>query len=99
MFAFCVVVIAIFALRFSILKIGSIFRADFGLFYQVPMDTGSLYSRTDVIDTYIIRALQTDSSSVGASTAMGLMQSIAGFIVLMTVNKIASWIDEKGTVF
>ena len=87
-------------ISFTILSLGGVFNSDFGLFsYMTDFNPHKLRARTDVIDTYIIRALQTDSSSVGASTAMGLMQSIAGFIVLMAVNKIASWIDEKGTVF
>ena len=87
-------------ISFTILSLGGVFNSDFGMFYYMTdFNAAKLRARTDVIDTYVIRALQTDSSSIGASTAIGLMQSIAGFIVLMLVNKIASWIDEKGTVF
>ncbi len=87
-------------ISFTILSLGGVFNSDFGMFYYMTdFNPVRLRARTDVIDTYIIRALQTDPSSIGASTAMGLMQSIAGFLVLMLVNKIASWIDEKGTVF
>jgi len=87
-------------ISFTILSLGGVFNSDFGMFYYMTNgNEEALRPRTDVIDTYVIRALQADASSIGASAAIGLMQSIAGFIVLMAVNKIASWIDEKGTVF
>ena len=87
-------------ISFTILSLGGVFNSDFGMFYYMTNgNKAQLRPRTDVIDTYIIRALQEDIGSVGMSTAIGLMQSIAGFIVLIAVNKIASWIDEKGTVF
>ena len=88
-------------ISFTILSLGGVFNSDFGMFYYMTNGNKSaLWSRTDVIDTYVIRSMQSSAAgSVGRSTAIGLMQSIAGFLVLMLVNKIASWIDEKGTVF
>ena len=38
-----------------ILNVGKIFNADFGLFWNVPMQNGALFSVTQVIDTYIYR--------------------------------------------
>ena len=86
-------------ISFFILSIGGVFSADFGMFYYLTNDSTALYARTDVIDTYVIRALRTGGNNVGMSTAIGLMQSAAGFIVLMVVNKLAALVDEKGTVF
>ena len=37
------------------MSIGKIFYSDFGLFYQVPMDSGPLYDVTNTIDTYVYR--------------------------------------------
>ena len=82
----------------TILKIGSIFRADFGLFYQVPMDTGSLYSRTDVIDTYIYRVFR-QVGNLSMSTAIGFLQSIVGFCMVMLTNAVVKKVDPNRALF
>jgi putative aldouronate transport system permease protein len=81
-----------------ILSMSSIFRGDFGLFWNVPMDTGKLYPVTDVIDTYIYRAL-TYLNNVGMSTAAGMYQSIVGFILVLVVNHIVNKIDPDSAMF
>lgn len=73
-----------------IVDIGKIFRADFGLFYFIPNDSSFLYSTTDVIDTYVYRSLQ-NVGDIGMSTAIGLYQSIVGFILVLLAN----WIVKK----
>jgi putative aldouronate transport system permease protein len=81
-----------------ILAMSSIFRGDFGLFYNVPMNQGMLYPVTDVIDTYIYRAL-TYLNNVGMSTAAGLYQSVVGFILVIIVNNIVNRIDPDSAMF
>lgn len=81
-----------------ILNIGQIFRSDFGLFYQVPMNQGKLYSVTQTIDTYVYRALLVNNN-FGMSAAASFLQSIVGFIFIVTANAIVGKIDKDSTLF
>lgn len=80
-------------LVFFILSLGHIFSADFGMFYYLPKNSPFLYETTDVIDTYIYRALRV-TGDTGMSTAMGLLQSVLGVTVLLISNKISSWFND-----
>lgn len=73
-----------------LLSVGTIFYSDFGLFYQVPMNSGALMDATNTIDTYVYRGLVT-LGDVGMSSAAGFYQSIVGFILVL----IANWITNK----
>jgi putative aldouronate transport system permease protein len=81
-----------------ILSLGQIFRSDFGLFYQVPMNQGSLYSVTQTIDTYVYRALL-KTNDVGMSSAASFVQSVVGFIFIVGANKVVSHLDENSKLF
>ncbi len=81
-----------------IMAMGSIFRGDFGLFYVVTKDTGRLYPVTNVIDTYIYRAL-TRLSNVGMATASGMYQSVVGFFMVLGVNAVVNRIDPDSAMF
>ena len=74
------------------------FYSDFGLFYNVPQNTGMLYSVTDTLDTYIYRGLAT-LNNVGMSTAAGLYQSLVGFALVLIANKIITKIYPEGAMF
>lgn len=82
----------------SILKVGNIFRSDFGLFYQVTRDMGSLYERTDTIDTYIYRVMR-QIGDLSMSTAIGFLQNIVGFTLVMLTNYIVRKIDPSRALF
>lgn len=82
----------------TILKIGNIFRADFGLFYQIPRNVGLLYSTTDVVDTYIFRTMRV-TGNMGMSSAVGLLQSVVGFILVMITNYVSKKIDPETGLF
>jgi putative aldouronate transport system permease protein len=82
----------------TLLNIGRIFYADFGLFFQVPRDSGALYSVTNVIDTYVYRGLTT-TGEIGMSTAAGFYQSIIGFLLVITSNYIVRKINKDNALF
>ena len=69
----------------TLMAIGKIFYSDFGLFYQVPMDSGPLMDITSTIDTYVYRSLIT-LNDLGMSSAAGVYQSIVGFILVLLAN-------------
>ena len=82
----------------TILAIGRIFYSDFGLFYQVPMDSGAIYSATNVIDTYVYRALF-NLGDYGMSSAASLYQSVVGFVLVVTANAVIRKIDSDNALF
>lgn len=81
----------------TLLAVGRIFYADFGLFYQVPRDSGTLYSVTNVIDTYVYRGLKT-SGEIGMSTAAGLYQSVVGFVLVIISNYVVRKVDKDSII-
>ncbi len=81
-----------------ILNVGKIFNADFGLFWNIPMNSGPLFPATQVIDTYVYRVL-TATNDIGMSTAAGLLQNLVGFICIMTANTIVRKYDEDSSLF
>ncbi len=81
-----------------ILSIGSMFRGDFGLHYFVPNNNGMTYATTDIIDTYIYRALS-EIGDVSMASAVGLYQSFVGFVLVVTANFIVRKINEDNSLF
>ncbi len=81
-----------------IMNVGRIFNADFGLFFQVPMNSGSLFSATQVIDTYVYRALMA-TNDVGMSAAAGLLQNAVGFVCIMITNTIVRRVEPDSSLF
>lgn len=80
-----------------ILALGGIFRGDFGLFYQLPRDIGVLYPTTDIVDTYVFRGLR--QGTVGVTTAIGLFQSVVGFVMVMGTNFAVKKIKPENALF
>lgn len=81
-----------------LMSVGRIFNSDFGLFYQVPLNAGALYSTTQTIDTYVYRALM-QLNDIGMSAAAGLYQSIVGLILVLIVNGIVKKINSENALF
>lgn len=81
-----------------LLSIGRIFYSDFGLFYQVPMNSGVLFPTTNVIDTYVYRAL-IERGNIGMSSAAGVYQSFVGFVIVMVSNWVVRRVDREQALF
>jgi putative aldouronate transport system permease protein len=82
----------------TLLAVGRIFYSDFGLFYQVPMNSGALYSTTNTIDTYVYRGLL-QLNNISMSSAAGLYQSFVGFVLIMGSNLLVRKIDKENALF
>lgn len=82
----------------TLLSIGNIFRADFGLFYQLTRDVGVLYRTTDVMDTYIFRTMRV-VGDMSMSSAAGALQSVVGFVTVVAANTIVNRIESDNSLF
>lgn len=80
------------------MSVGRIFYSDFGLFYQVPMNSGALFEYTNTIDTYVYRALL-QMNDLAMSSAASVYQSIVGFVLILIVNGIVRKIDAENALF
>ena len=86
-----IVILLLFAL-------GGIVKGNFGLFYNIIGTNSLLYPTTDIIETYVYRATINDFNFSTAS-AVGLYQSIIGFVMVMGVNFIVKKIDPDYSLF
>ena len=82
----------------TLLNIGHIFYSDFGLFYQVPRNSGMLYDVTRTIDVYVYNALM-KNPDYGLASAASFYQSIVGFILILLANWIVRKVDKDNALF
>lgn len=82
----------------TLLQIGRIFYADFGLFFLIPRESGPLFPVTNVIDTYVYRTFLT-LGDIGLSSAAGLYQAVVGFILVFGSNWIVRKINQDNALF
>ncbi len=82
----------------TLLAIGRIFNADFGMFFSVVGDAATLYSTTDVIDTFVYRSLRV-SADIGMASAAGFVQSVLSFVLVILSNMAARKVDKDSALF
>ena len=82
----------------TLLSIGRIMYADFGMFYNMVKDSGPLYSTADVFDTFIYRSLRV-TGDIGMAAAANFFQAIVGFILVMGSNLMVRRIDSEKALF
>ena len=81
-----------------LLNVGRILRGDFQMFYQLIGQNGQLFRTTDVIDTFVFRAL-VSGSDLSMSAAATFYQSILCFIIIVSVNSVVRRIDKDSALF
>ena len=81
-----------------LMSIGRIFYSDFGLFYQVPRNSGMLYEVTQTIDVYVYNALMKNTDYAMASAA-SFYQSIVGFVLILLANLVIRKISKENALF
>ena len=81
-----------------IMNVGRIFNSYFGLFYNVPQNSGSLYPVTQVVDTYVYRAYA-NTNNMGMSSAASLLKKVVGFICIVGANAAVRRLDSESALF
>ncbi|MEJ8305424.1 ABC transporter permease [Saccharibacillus sacchari] len=82
----------------SLLALGKIMYGSFDMIYAIIKDNGLLYPTVDVIDTYVFRSLRTIGNPAQAM-AVGLYQSVVGFILVWGSNRIVRKINPDHALF
>ena len=80
-----------------ILSIGSLLSSDFGLFYQVPMDSGALQEVTQTLDVYVYKALM-QQANFSYSSAAAFLQSAVGCALLFLSNALIRRVDKDSAL-
>jgi putative aldouronate transport system permease protein len=81
-----------------LLSVGRIFRGDFDMFYQLVGDSGNLFEVTDVVDTFVFRAL-VKTQDIGMASAAAFFQSIMCFVTVIVVNGVVRKVDKDSALF
>ncbi len=82
----------------TLMSIGRIFYGDFGMMYAIIRDNSTLMPITEVIDTYVFRTFK-NTGNPSLTMAIGLYQSIVGFILVFTSNKLVRRYYPEGALF
>lgn len=80
-----------------ILAVGGIMGGDFGLFFQVPRNSGALYPVTNVISTYTYYLFRDGNFS--QSAAIGLFQNVVGLILTLGTNAIVKKVNPENAMY
>jgi len=81
-----------------ILSVSRLFASDFGLFYQIPMNSGMIRNVTQTIDVYVYNLLM-HQNNISMSAAASVMQSFVGFMLVLLANGIIRKISKGLALF
>lgn len=87
-----------------LLALGRIFYGDFGMVLNVVRSNIMLFDTTNIIDTYVYRALMGAGSAgsygnFGMASAAGFLQSLMGFFTIIIANKVVNKIEKDYALF
>ncbi|MBQ7839091.1 MAG: sugar ABC transporter permease [Lachnospiraceae bacterium] len=82
----------------TLLSLGRIMRGNFEMFYQLVGQNTRIIQKTDIIDTYVFRAVL-DGTDYGLTAAVGLYQSLICCVMIMAVNKLIKMYDPDYALF
>lgn len=86
------------AVLLLIMSVGKIFNGNFGMIYALVGSNTLLYPTTDIIDTYVYRQLM-ELGDLGMSSAVGLYQSVLGFVMVVIANRITRKLSPESAIF
>jgi putative aldouronate transport system permease protein len=78
--------------------LGGIMHGNFGLFWNLVGNNGALFQATDIIETSVYRMVMSQNNFM-SSTAVGLYQSIFGFVIVITANWIVRRMNPDYALF
>ncbi len=81
-----------------ILAVGGIFSTGLDMYYQLPRQSLALYNQYMTIDVYVFNAA-TDGGNIAQGSAVGLLQSVIGFVLLVSTNLIVRKVDPDSSLF
>ena len=82
----------------TLLSIGRIFFGDFQTIYAIVGNNGALLETTDIIETYVFRAVK-NSAEFSMAGAVGMYQSVVGFIVILGSNTLVKLYNKDYSLF
>lgn len=82
---------------YIILGVDNLVGGSFDLFYIIPRDVSLLYETTDILNTYVYRALVEGSYSMGS--AVSFLQSLIGMVLTIIANAIVRKISPENSLF
>lgn len=82
----------------TLLSVGKIMFGDFGMIYALVGDNGTLYKTTDIIDTYIFRAMRQVGDPAQAM-AISFFQSAIGFVMVFGSNWLTRKLYPEGALY
>jgi putative aldouronate transport system permease protein len=82
----------------TLLQVGKIMNADFGMFYALVGEASQVFSTSEVIDTFVYRGLK-QTGDIGMASAAGFVQSIISFVLVIFSNTWARKLDKDSAIF